>query len=160
MGFFRGKGERQEVTWWRSLRSALLIKLSHEKDQTYRNLDEPYGCQRKKKSILWRKKEECSINLNSMINLQVQTALTWSFLEDYVSFGSLSIFSLRIFCDFPPKIQCHSSRWWKQWIEAGEPNGSCNSDMHIPQWAPGQTASCSFWLSFHYFIITFHSIFP
>lgn len=75
MGFFRGKGERQEVTWWRSLRSAFLKKLSHEKDQRYRGLDEPYECQREKAPFEENRKT-CDIYLNSMNNLQEQAPLT------------------------------------------------------------------------------------
>lgn len=58
-----------------------------------------------KKRPLKKKRNSCGIYLNTMNNLQAQTPPTWGFIEDYVSFVSLSISSLTIFCDFfPPKI--------------------------------------------------------
>lgn len=79
------------------------------------------------------------------INLQEHTPLTSGFLKDYVWFSQKNAVS--------PEQKKEEGRRRRTWSVPGFL--TCRS----PQWVLGKTASSFFSLSFHYFIITFPSIF-
>lgn len=163
MGFFRGKDGRQEVTWWRSLRSALLPKLSCEKDQTdtevWMNAMDVKG-EKKPHSLKVKGRYVAFISIVWRNNPWAQTPLTWGFLEDCFIWVPFNIVP-QIILWFSPQNAVPPKQMMKevdqsrrtQWV-------LCFQTYTSPPWALGQTASSSFWLSFHYFIITFPSILP
>lgn len=146
MGFFRGKGGRQEVTLWRSLRPALLLKFSYRKDQRDTEVQmnpmdvkariTPSEVTKQKRGIhhVWRN------------NLQAYTPLTSGFLKGYISFSPENAVS--------PKHKMKE--------EDGSRRTQCVLGFQTcrsTQWVLGKTASSLIWLSFHYFITIFPSIF-
>lgn len=117
--------------------------------------------EKKKKTVFEGKRKICGIYLNSMKKQSLSSnsshvRLPWGLFHLGPFQYSPSDYSVI----FPPKCSATQADDEGSRSKQKDPMGPVFPDIHVPPWALGQTASSSFWLSFHYFIITFPSILP